>query len=96
MYLGVNGCWTYHMVLQGTDIPDVDDVVQFMTPEALSVWIQRAGCAGRDGRPSRAILLIELLVGKKLKSKKFSKNTKGSSGSVSTMEKSIANQLSLW
>jgi len=47
------------MPLQGTDIPDVDDVVQFMTPEALSVWTQRAGRAGRDRWPSRAILLIE-------------------------------------
>ena len=83
------------MVLQGMDIPDVDDVVQFMTPAALSVWIQRAGRAGRDGRPSRAILLVEPSVGKKLKSKR-SKNTKGSSGSASTTEKSIANGLLLW
>lgn len=30
-----------------------------MTPEALSTWIQRAGRAGRDGRLSRAILLVE-------------------------------------
>ena len=57
------------MLLQGTDIPDVDDVVQFMTPEALSVWTQRAGRAGRDGRPSRAILLVEPSVAKKLAAK---------------------------
>ncbi|KAF9784429.1 hypothetical protein BJ322DRAFT_1109140 [Thelephora terrestris] len=31
------------VVGMGTDIPDVDDVVQFMTPQALSVWTQRAG-----------------------------------------------------
>ena len=65
------------MLSQGTDIPDVDDVVQFMTPAALSVWIQRAGRAGRDGRQSRAILLVEPLVVKKLK-KKTSKDRKRS------------------
>jgi len=57
------------MLSQGTDIPDVDDVVQFMTPEALSVWVQRAGRAGRDGRQSRAILLVEPSVAKKLAAK---------------------------
>ena len=67
------------MLLQGTDIPDVDDVVQFMTPESLSVWIQRAGRAGQDGRPSRAILLIEpsvvrRLAAKSSKDKNCSKN----------------------
>lgn len=68
--------WTFLMLLQGTDIPDVDDVIQYMTPEALSVWIQRAGRAGRDGRPSRAILLVEPSVAKKLavKSSKTSRN----------------------
>jgi len=88
---------TNYIVFQGTDIPDVDDVVQFMTPEALSVWIQRAGRAGRDGRPSRAILLVEPSVAKKLaaKGQKRSKNTKGGSSSASTMGKSIANGLSL-
>lgn len=54
------------MSLQGTDISDVDEVVQFMMPEALSVWIQRAGRAGRDGWLSRAILLVEPSVAKKL------------------------------
>ena len=54
------------MLFQGTDIPDVDDVIQFMTPRDLSVWIQRAGRAGRDGRLSRAILLVEPSVAKKL------------------------------
>ena len=57
----------------------MDDVVQFMTPEALSVWIQRAGRAGRDGRPSRAILLVEPSVAKKLAAKpsKAQKHSKG-------------------
>lgn len=68
---------TYLTPIQGTDIPDVDDVVQFMTPQALSVWTQRAGRAGRDGRPSRAILLVEPSVAKKLV-KKSSKDTENS------------------
>lgn len=51
------------MLSRGTDIlADVDDVVPFMTPEALSVWIQRAG---RAGRQSRGILLVEPSVGEK-------------------------------
>jgi len=69
------------MSLQGTDIPDVDDVVQFMTPEALSVWIQRAGRAGRDGRLSRAILLVEPSVAKRLAPKQ-SKNLASSNGAT--------------
>jgi len=68
---------TNHVLLQGTDIPDVDDVVQYMTPEALTVWIQRAGRAGRDGRSSRAILLVEPSVAKRI-APKSSKNPKGS------------------
>ena len=57
----------------------MDEVVQFMTPEALSVWIQRAGRAGQDGRPSRAILLVEPSVAKKLAAKpsKAQKRSKG-------------------
>ena len=51
------------------DIPDVNDAVQFVTPEALSVWIQGAGRAGRDTRLSRAILLVEPSVAKKLVAK---------------------------
>ncbi|KAI9065034.1 hypothetical protein FKP32DRAFT_1545870, partial [Trametes sanguinea] len=31
----------------GCDIPDVRHVIQFMAPESLSTWIQRAGRAGR-------------------------------------------------
>ena len=68
-----------HILSQGTDIPDVDDVVQFMTTEALSVWIQRAGRAGRDGRSSRAILLVEPSVAKRL-TPKSSKKPNGSNG----------------
>ena len=34
--------------LQGTDIPDIERVVQFGIPPSLSIWVQRAGRAGRD------------------------------------------------
>lgn len=50
-----------------------------MTTEALSVWIQRAGRAGRDGRLSRAILLVEPSVAKKI-AKKTPKSSKRSRG----------------
>ena len=61
-----------------------------MTPEALSVWIQRAGRAGRDGRSSRAILLVEPSVAKRVAAKppkdpKGSKDvTKGGAWSTSS------------
>lgn len=66
------------MLPQGTDIPDVDDVIHFMAPETLSVWMQRAGRAGRDGRQSRAILLVEPSVAGELaaKSSKGRKHSK--------------------
>ena len=54
-----------------------------MTPRDLSVWIQRAGRAGRDGRLSRAILLVEPSVAKKLSvkpkkgQKRLKENTEG-------------------
>ncbi|KAI0363574.1 P-loop containing nucleoside triphosphate hydrolase protein [Pilatotrama ljubarskyi] len=44
----------------GCDIPDIALVVQFMAPDSLSVWIQRAGRAGRRADiQARAVLLIQ-------------------------------------
>ncbi|EIW55821.1 P-loop containing nucleoside triphosphate hydrolase protein [Trametes versicolor FP-101664 SS1] len=44
----------------GCDIPDVVESIQFMAPESLSVWMQRAGRAGRHPDiQARAILLIQ-------------------------------------
>lgn len=40
-----------------------------MVPDTLSVWIQRAGRAGRSGAPSAAILLYEPSVIQKIKCK---------------------------
>lgn len=56
-----------------------------MTPETLSVWIQRAGRAGRDGRLSRAILLVEPSVAKKL----TVKSQKPANGSRNVMKGNI-------
>jgi superfamily II DNA helicase RecQ len=45
---------------QGADIPDIEQVIQFGVPSSLSVWIQRAGRAGRSPViNARAILLVE-------------------------------------
>jgi superfamily II DNA helicase RecQ len=44
---------------QGADIPNVSLVIQWMLPGDLSIWVQRAGRAGRNGQPARAILMLE-------------------------------------
>jgi superfamily II DNA helicase RecQ len=41
------------------DIPDIDQVVQFMVTTTLNEWIQHYGRAGRGGQPATAILLLE-------------------------------------
>ncbi|KAJ2936361.1 hypothetical protein H1R20_g734, partial [Candolleomyces eurysporus] len=44
----------------GADIPDIEQVIQLAVPSSLSVWIQRAGRAGRTPTiRARAILLVE-------------------------------------
>lgn len=44
------------------DIGDIERIAQFLVPTSLSVWMQRYGRAGRDGRAATAILLVEASV----------------------------------
>ncbi|KAF7318341.1 Bloom syndrome [Mycena chlorophos] len=45
----------------GADIPDIELVIQFGFPKTLSMWIQRAGRAGRSPEiQARAVLLAEV------------------------------------
>ncbi|KAH8093844.1 P-loop containing nucleoside triphosphate hydrolase protein [Cristinia sonorae] len=44
----------------GCDIPDIEVVVQYMVPGSLSIWMQRAGRAGRlQSIKARAVLLVQ-------------------------------------
>lgn len=45
-----------------------------MVPETLSIWIQRAGRAGRSGAPSATVLLYEPSVVQKVGGKEVSES----------------------
>ncbi|KAF9537693.1 P-loop containing nucleoside triphosphate hydrolase protein, partial [Agrocybe pediades] len=58
----------------GCDIPDIVRVVQFMVPKNMSVWMQRAGRAGRNPSISaHAVLLVQPSVFQEVKSSGRSK-----------------------
>ncbi|GBE83952.1 hypothetical protein SCP_0510110 [Sparassis crispa] len=57
----------------GMDIQDIIISVQYMLPSSLSVWLQRAGRAGRSGALAFAIFFVEPSVFQKKGAKKRSK-----------------------
>ncbi|KAF8338569.1 hypothetical protein F5887DRAFT_1062442 [Amanita rubescens] len=47
----------------GCDMPHIEQVVQFLIPSSLSIWMQRAGQAGQSPNvQARAILLVQSTV----------------------------------
>ncbi|KAJ6625546.1 P-loop containing nucleoside triphosphate hydrolase protein [Mycena sp. CBHHK59/15] len=60
----------------GCDIPHVEQVVQFMMPASLSIWMQRAGRAGRNILIfAQAILLVQPSVFQEVAAKKGAEPT---------------------
>ncbi|KAJ6615041.1 hypothetical protein B0H10DRAFT_1673239, partial [Mycena sp. CBHHK59/15] len=60
----------------GCDIPHIEQVVQFMVPASLSIWMQRAGRAGRNILIfARAILLVQPSVFQEVAAKKGAEPT---------------------
>ncbi|KAJ7841735.1 hypothetical protein B0H14DRAFT_3693692 [Mycena olivaceomarginata] len=60
----------------GCDIPHVEQVVQFMVPSSFSIWMQRAGRAGRNILiAARAILLVQASVFQEVAPKKGAEPT---------------------
>ncbi|KAJ7320972.1 P-loop containing nucleoside triphosphate hydrolase protein [Mycena albidolilacea] len=60
----------------GCDIPHVEQVVQFMVPSSFSIWMQRAGRAGRNTLiAARAILLVQPSVFQEVAPKKGTEPT---------------------
>jgi superfamily II DNA helicase RecQ len=50
----------YLLLFKGTDIPDVEQVLQLSVPGSLTIWMQRAGWVGHSGDvQAHAILLVE-------------------------------------
>ncbi|KAJ3497511.1 hypothetical protein NLJ89_g10341 [Agrocybe chaxingu] len=61
----------------GADIPDIEQVIQFGVPPSLSVWVQRAGRAGRSPNiKARAILLYEKSIFETQKARKKKRGAK--------------------
>ncbi|KAF9231154.1 hypothetical protein BU15DRAFT_56515, partial [Melanogaster broomeanus] len=57
----------------GCDMPHIELVIQFMVPASLSIWMQRAGRAGRSpSLQARAVLLVQPSVFQAKKEKRHS------------------------
>ncbi|KAF8350322.1 P-loop containing nucleoside triphosphate hydrolase protein [Amanita rubescens] len=62
----------------GCDMPHIEQVVQFLVPSLLSIWMQWAGRAGRSPDvQARAILLVQPTVFQVVKPRKESKQGEG-------------------
>ncbi|KAJ7676762.1 P-loop containing nucleoside triphosphate hydrolase protein, partial [Mycena polygramma] len=76
----------------GCDISHIEQVVQFMVPSSLSIWMQRAGRAGRNILiAARAILLVQPSVFKEVAPKKGAEPTEDV-----TFQKKVEDGLRAW
>jgi superfamily II DNA helicase RecQ len=74
------------MLFKGCDIPNIKQVVQFMVPNNLSIWMQRAGRGGRNRLISaQAILLVQPSVFQEVKASS-AKSKKAPVGSIQVEE----------
>jgi hypothetical protein len=73
-------------IIQGCDFPAISTVVQYLVPESLEVWMQRAGRASQSSdTQARAILMVQRSVftevgkdtWKEDEPKEYSKNING-------------------
>lgn len=61
----VCGHFNHHKIMnshlqKGCDISDIEEIIQYGCPDSLSVWVQRAGRAGRSPNvDATAVLLVE-------------------------------------
>ncbi|KAJ7034223.1 P-loop containing nucleoside triphosphate hydrolase protein [Mycena alexandri] len=79
----------------GCDIPHVEQVIQFLVPGSLSIWMQRAGRAGRNfSITARAILLVQPSVFHKVKPKKDAPPPK--EDDAVTFQKAVEEGLRQW
>ncbi|KAK7018291.1 P-loop containing nucleoside triphosphate hydrolase protein, partial [Favolaschia claudopus] len=75
----------------GCDLSHIQLVVQFMVPDSLSIWMQRAGRAGRNFFiAARAVLLVQPSVFKEVKSKN------PNPADEVTFQKSVEDALRTW
>ncbi|KAI0324315.1 P-loop containing nucleoside triphosphate hydrolase protein, partial [Cubamyces sp. BRFM 1775] len=80
----------------GADIPDIERVIQFGAPRSLTVWVQRAGRAGRSpGIRAEAILLAEVSVFHKQR-KRRNKKRASQEEHIEGFKKIIDNSLREW
>ena len=88
LFVFLSCCNVFIRVFQGADIPDVEQVIQFGVPTSLSVWIQRAGRAGRSANVhARAIILVERSMFEKQKKR----TAKGTSASLDEIDDNLNN-----